>query len=106
MALNITTQLSTSIGIDASNAYGRIGVTDGPTGTAIVSSLSIYASEAAFTGSADPLPVFNPNTGRLLEQGITFSYDRATDGEDILGLAHTQWVNWLASQGITAQIAL
>jgi hypothetical protein len=104
MALNITTPLNTSIGVTIPTSYARIAVSDGQLGTALVSNITIYSTKEAFEAKADPLPVII--NGRLMESGMTINYNREIDGADILGVAHTAWIAYLSTLGITAEEVL
>jgi hypothetical protein len=96
MALNFTSPITTPEGIEVSNAYGRVYVTNPAAGTAIGYGFSIFASEAAFNaGSAAIYPTFMKMGGQL-------DYDYATDSKDILDLAHDASIQLLADQGVTA----
>jgi hypothetical protein len=104
MALNITTPVNTSIGVTIPTSYARVAVNDAIQGTALVSTISVFASKAAFESGADPLGVIINE--RFMDGGIVFPYNRETDGPDILGWAHTKWVIQLDELGITAVIDL
>lgn len=100
MALNFTTTITTPEGIEVSNAYGRVAVTNNVSGNEIGYGFNIYASQAAFEAGASPIfPTF-------LIMGGSFPYDYATDSKDILDLAHDASVAKLAEQGITATKSL
>ena len=94
MALTFNTQLTTPQGIQIDNAYGRVSVLDDKTGTTVQAGLAIYASEAAFLAGAEEIGF--PNLGFA-----SAPYDRATDGIDILDIAHDLLVSELAKVGIS-----
>jgi hypothetical protein len=104
MALNITSPLNTSIGVTIPSSYARIAVNDAIQGTALVSTISVFATKQAFESGADPLPVMVDE--RLMDGGIVFSYNRELNGADILELAHMEWVAKLSEWGITSTIDL
>lgn len=99
MALTFNTPLTTPQGIEISNAYGRVSVLDDKTGTSLQAGLAIYASEAAFLAGAEEFGF--PNLGFA-----SAPYDRATDGTDILDLAHDLLVSELSKIGISATKSL
>ena len=93
MALNITSELELSSGITVATSYGRVAVVDQYPGNQLQSAVEIYATEADFVAGKQPI------MGAI---GYEFPYDRATDGVDILDIAHDQLIGYLAEQGITA----
>ena len=95
MALTFNTPLVTPQGFEVANAYGRVSVLDDKTGTLVQAGLAIYASEEAFTSGKEEIGF--PNLGFA-----TAPYDRATDGTDILNIAHDLLIAELAKGGITA----
>lgn len=104
MALNITSPLNTSIGVTIPSSYARIAVNDDVHGTALVSTISIFANKQAFESGADPLPVLID--GRFMNAGLVAAYNRELNGADILELAHMEWVAKLSEWGITSTIVL
>ena len=99
MALNFTTQIELADGLIVDNAYGRVSAVDQASGTHIDGIVDIYISEDAFIANKQPINVSFNRTART-------PYDRATDGTDILDIAHNALVTVLATQGITATKAL
>lgn len=104
MALNITSPLNTSIGVSIPQSYARIAVNDGIEGTALVSTISIFADKQAFESGADPLPVLIDE--RFMNAGLVSAYNRELNGADVLELAHMEWVAKLSEWGITSTIVL
>jgi len=104
MALNITTPVNTSIGVTIPTSYARVAVNDAIQGTALVSTISVFATKAAFESGADPLGVIINE--RFMDGGIVFEYNRELNGADILELAHLEWVSKLSEWGITSTIDL
>ena len=104
MALQISTPLNTSIGVTIPTSYARIGVNDDIQGTALVSTISVFASKEAFEAGADPLPIVVGE--KFLDAGIVFPYNREDQGTDILILSHDAWVTFLDNLGIVATISL
>jgi hypothetical protein len=100
MALQISTQLNTSIGVTIPTSYARISVSDGIEGTALVSTISIYATKSAFEAGADPLPVLIGE--RLIQNGLVIEYNRELNGSDTLGFAHLAWIAKISEWDITA----
>lgn len=96
MALTITSTITTPEGFEVTNAYGRIAVLDEIDGTRLISALRIYMNEQAFLDGKAPMGNLSFTTD------ATFAYDRATDGNDILDLAHDGFIATLASEGISA----
>ena len=104
MALNITSPINTSIGVQLPQSYARIAVNDAIAGTSLVSTISVFANKAAFESGADPLGVIINE--RFMDGGIVFDYNRELNGADILELAHLEWVTKLSEWGITSTIVL
>lgn len=100
MALLIQTPVNTSLGLTIPTSYARVAVNDGIEGTALVTTISIFATKAAFESGADPLPVIVNE--RLMQSGIAVPYNRQQDGGDALVVAHNEWIAQLAGWGITA----
>ena len=99
MALNFTTQIELADGITVDNAYGRVSAVDQASGTFVDGIVDIYINEAAFIAKKQPINVGFNRTART-------PYDRATDGTDVLDIAHDALITVLATQGITATKSL
>ena len=99
MSLQLNTPVTTKEGFEVANAYGRVGVADNIEGTTLQAIVEFYASEVAFTNGAAPIKLD-------LENVSVEAYNRATDGTDVLDLAHDRLIAKLADQGISATKAL
>lgn len=96
MALTFTTSIELGGGITLDNAYGRVTAIDGQKGDQVVGTVHVYATEQAFLDGKDAL-------GALPFRDTAFMpYDRASEGVDILDLAHDALIAGLAQQGYTA----
>ena len=95
MALQFTTNIELESGIVVENAYGRVSAVDQASGTAIDAIVDVYVNEQAFVDGKQSISVRFNRTARR-------PYDRATDGTDVLDLAHDALITVLATQGITA----
>ena len=94
MALIFNTTLTTDTGMQVSDAYGRVSVGEGYTGTVLQAYVDIFVSEAAFLAEARPIKTsVRPNTDG--------PYNRDINGTDLLNLAHDMLVTSLADQGVT-----
>ena len=100
MALTFNTDIEMENGITISNAYGRVAVLDNIGGYALQQAVEIFISEQAFLDGKKPLSVDG------LQTSIDTKYDRATDGTDVLALAHTNLQTYLATLGYTTTISL
>lgn len=99
MALTITSTITTKDGIELTGAYGRVGVADNYTGERLEQVVELFSSESAFLAGAFAI---RPN----FSVHISSAYDRATDGTDVLDLAHDNLIAHLADQGISAEKSL
>lgn len=93
MALLINKEVTVLGDINLSQLYVRLTVGYGPSGTPITVESRAYASKAAY--EADPqrnIIYLDPVTRRL-----EFSYDRETDGSDILAIAHDKMKTLLST---------
>ena len=99
MALTLNTTITTPEGLEVSNAYGRVSVADQKWGTSLQCGLDIYASEAAYLANAKAFDM-----PKLAYAEV--AYDRATDGTDVLDLAHDALIAQLATVGISATKSL
>lgn len=95
MALQFTTNIELETGIVVENAYGRVSAVDQASGTMLDAIVDIFINEQAFIDGKQSLSVRFNRTARR-------PYDRATDGVDVLDLAHDALITVLATQGITA----
>lgn len=95
MALTFQTTLTTPSGLELTNAYGRVAAVDTANGDVIEAGLTIYASEAAFEAGKQAVNLPALSYARA-------AYNRATDGADILSLAHDILIAELANVGISA----
>lgn len=100
MALIFNTDIELASGITISNAYGRVAVADGASGTTLQQLVEIYTSEQAFIDGKAQIEM--PG----LQQAIDAPYNRDVDGTDILALAHINLQNALTDAGFTTTISL
>ena len=99
MSLIITSNIETQGGIELASAYARVTVVDSAQGTSLDVNLDYYPTDQAFLDGLAPT---------RMDNGISFltmNYDRATQGTDILMLAHEYAKVVLANNGITSIIA-
>ena len=99
MSLIITSNIETQGGIELASAYARVSVTDGASGEYLNINLDYYPTDQAFLNGLAPT---------RMDNGISFltmNYDRATQGTDILMLAHEFAQAVLNTNGITSIIA-
>lgn len=94
MALLFQTPIILPSGITIENAYGRVLATDNVYGKTVGGLVEIFVSEAAFEAGAQSVSA----DIRIVAE---VPYDRATDGVDILAIAHDALIAKLAEQGIT-----
>jgi len=108
MALNITSQVTTFEGFELPTSYARVSVRDDEKGEQLVIGLSFYASEAAFTAGSQSFSLKNPDplAHTPFAEWTAIPYDRATDGTDILSLAHDYCQFRLDSIGVSSEIVL
>ena len=109
MALNITSQVITSEGIQVPTSYARISVRDDKNGDQLVVGISFYATEAAWAAGSNSFSIKNPSepqSGLPFQEWSATPYNRATDGTDILSLAHDFAQSRLNAIGVTSQIVL
>ena len=99
MALTFNTSIEMASGIVLDNAYGRVAVADNVTGETLQQLVEIYASEAAFLAGKQPV-----ETGIMTT--MQSAYNRATDGSDVLAIAHANLKALLADQGFDTTIVL
>lgn len=99
MALLFTTPLPLETGLTLTNAYGRVSAVDNYKGTNLGGFVDVFVSEDAYLQGASPVRV--PFT-----QGVDVPYDRATDGVDVLDLAHDALIEALKGQNIEATKSL
>jgi hypothetical protein len=100
MALIFNTDIELASGITVANAYGRVAVADTSAGKTLQQLVEIYTSEQAFLDGKSQIEM--PG----LQNAIETPYDRATDGTDILALAHANLQTALADAGYTTTISL
>jgi len=99
MSLQITTTITTIEGIEVSDAYGRVAVTDSYDGTQLQAQVRLFPTEAAFLDGKQAM-----NTSLNV---FSFTvYDRNVQGTDILALGHQDLQLLLASQGVESTINL
>ena len=101
MALLFNTAIELESGITVNDAYGRVGVADNIEGTELQQIVEVFASEQAFIDGKKPMQL----PAEVITT-LTSAYDRATDGSDVLALAHANLQAAMADYGYTTTISL
>lgn len=96
MALLIEKNLTVLGDIDLSQLYIRLTVSYGPEGEPVTVQTNTFSSKNAYTLNAY-LNKFNVNG---IAPPYIFTYNRETDGFDVLGYAHTKLKEYLSTDQI------
>jgi hypothetical protein len=101
MALLIEKNVKVLGNIDLSQLYLRLTISYGPDGKNIMVNVDAFDSDNSYS--------LNPYGNKIIINGVTqpydFSYDRETDGSDILAYAHNKISEYLSTD-ITEQVAV
>ena len=95
MSLILNTRVKTIDGMSVDTAYGRVAATDSFKGDAIQATLDWYVDEAAFLAGRNAIYLEAEPTQAF------FPYNRDVESKDILDLAHDQFVDVYATNGLS-----
>jgi len=97
MALEITGNIELSSGVVLNSAYARVNPTLTTSGDEIRTSVLYWLDENAYTNGNYPLDYSIPLSFR-------YSYDRTTDGNDLLLVSNNKVKEELEEKGFSVQI--